>query len=125
MIRLSILLLLLGCVQDYNSSSGDRARFGKRPVPPRSSDPGSDRLANAYKVIEKNCLTCHLSFHNTWAKNTSDAAWIETGLVIPGDPYSSRLLTKLQNLGGNMPFQSPPISEDDLNTLIEWINLME
>ncbi|TDJ03836.1 MAG: hypothetical protein E2O68_09300 [Deltaproteobacteria bacterium] len=122
MIRLTILLLLLGCVQDYNSSSGDRERFSPRPVPTSSGDP---RLANAYNVIEKNCLTCHLGFHNQWASNTTDQAWKSTGLVIPGDPFSSRLITKLQNVGGNMPFQSPPLSEDDLNTLVEWINLME
>jgi len=125
MIRLTILLFLLGCVQDYNSHSGDRTRYGTRPRPTRSADPGSRRLAKAYSVIEKNCLTCHLNFHNAWANNTTDQAWKNTGLINPGDPFSSRLITKLQNLGGNMPFQNAPISEDDLNTLVEWINLMD
>jgi len=120
------LFLLWGCIQDYNSSSGDRERYSPIPkIPQNRQDPGQTRLANAFKVIGENCLTCHFGFHNTWASNTTDEAWKNTGLVIPGDPFSSRLITKLQNIGGNMPFQSPPLSEDDFNTLVEWINLME
>jgi hypothetical protein len=125
MIRLFILLLLSGCIQDYNSSSGDRERFGKRPTPTRSGNPEDERFGRAFTIISNNCLSCHFGFHNRWASNTTDNAWKISGLVIPGDPFSSRLITKLQNIGGNMPFQSPPLSEDDFNTLVEWINLME
>ncbi len=115
-------ILFLGCLQDYNSHSGDREKYGPRQF---GTSESQQRFSRAFKVIQNNCLTCHFGFHNAWGSNTTDKEWLKTGLVIQGDPFSSRLITKLQNIGGNMPFQNPPLSEDDFNKLVEWINLMD
>ena len=57
---LLFLLTLVSC-QDYNSNSGDRAKYG----PIMSS--GNVQLDAATAVIKSRCISCHDRYHDNWA----------------------------------------------------------
>lgn len=118
---LPILIFFLGCIQTYNSNSFDKENYG-----PSSNfnpeDPKSVRRSKALSVLQENCISCHFGRHNQWAGFTTDSQWVSSSLVIPGESANSRLIMKLQNRGGNMPLNNPPISEDDVDILADWID---
>jgi hypothetical protein len=39
-----------------------------------------------------------------------------------GETYSSTLLVRLKNIGGNMPKDNPQISEEDFDKIVDWID---
>ena len=72
--------------------------------------------------MQESCMSCHSGFHNNWNSFKSDEEWISSGLIAPGDPYSSTLVIRLKNIGGNMPKDNPQISEDEFDKIVDWIN---
>lgn len=112
---LLVFVALAACGQNYNSNTNDAPNI---PQGDCSTAAGA-RLCAAVAVLKSNrCYTCHAS---DWPYST-DAAWLASGLVVQGQPLSSRMITKLVNVGGNMPFDTGvAISTTDYNTLTNWI----
>jgi len=106
-------LNLVYCGQNYNSNSDDNV-----------TDIGIDCTANprlclAYAAIRKNhCFQCH-----QWAGYKTDTAWENdpNGLIIIGSPSTSMLVTRLKNSGSSMPLTYGPLSSDDYNAIVNWI----
>ena len=108
------LLALAGCGQNYNSNSNDGG-----------GDIGIDcstkaNLCAAYTAIRANhCFECH-----AWSGYKSDAAWVSAGLVVADSPSDSTLIKQLKNSGGTMPQNYTPLSADDYNAIVTWIQNM-
>ncbi len=120
MIRVVLsLILLFGCGQDFNSSSGDFALSADNGID--TSTAAGQRLSAAYNVIKNNCISCHSGYHNSWASYKTDAAWISKGLAVRGDTTSSQVYDRLKNVGGDMPLAAPQISDSDRQILEDWI----
>lgn len=116
-----ILLTLLSC-QDYNSNSGDKGRYG--PVNLLGADA---QFSTAYFIIQDRCVSCHDGVHNRWAdfKGTND--WIAESYIVPGNAANSTLIKRVINTGGaaaNMPPGGSPLSNEEYNSLKEWINAL-
>ncbi len=120
---LPILIFFLGCIQTYNSNSFDEENYGP-PSDLNRDDPKAVRRSKAFSVLQEHCISCHFGRHTQWSGFTTDSQWVSTALVIPGDSANSRLILKLQNRGGNMPLNNPPISEDEVDILTDWIDQM-
>jgi hypothetical protein len=87
-------------------------------------DPKSVKRSKALSVLQEHCISCHFGRHTNWSGFTTDSQWVTANLIIPGDSANSRLILKLQNRGGNMPLNNPPISEDEVDILTDWIDQM-
>ena len=118
---LPILIFFLGCIQSYNSNSFDEEKYGT-PSNLNPVDTPSERRSKAIAVIQKNCISCHTGRHNRWSGFITDSQWVTAKLVVPGDAANSRLIRKLKNRGGNMPYNNPPISEENVDILVDWID---
>jgi uncharacterized membrane protein len=97
----SLALLLLASCQDYNSNSGDKAKFGR--VILDESDPN---FRQAYFIIQDRCVSCHDHKHDKWADFKSNTEWIAEGLVVAGQPGASEFIERIVNTGqvsSNMP----------------------
>lgn len=114
-------ILLASCGQTYNSNSGDdKTTSGTSGID--TSSPAGQRLAAAYTVINNRCINCHTGYHNSWANLKSDAAWLASGTVVAGNTGGSSLISRLKNVGGDMPKLNPQIPEAEYQTLIDWVN---
>lgn len=124
--KLSILAILssfftiTSCYQDTNSNSFDDRYSLSNGID--TSTPNGQRLSNAYDILKENCMNCHTGYHNSWTNLNTDSKWINTGLVEQNDAYSSTLLIRLKNIGGNMPKDNPQISEEDFDIIVDWID---
>ncbi|MBK24569.1 MAG: hypothetical protein CME70_11295 [Halobacteriovorax sp.] len=121
--RFAILLYLLvasSCIQSDNSNTFDRA-FSENIGIDRST-PKGERLYQAYIVLKENCMSCHTGYHNDWNSNKTDQGWISSGQIEPNDSYSSSLVIRLKNIGGNMPKDKPQISEAEFDLITNWID---
>jgi mono/diheme cytochrome c family protein len=114
------LLLTTSCYQETNSNSFDE-RFSQSNGIDTSTAAGQ-RLSDAYDVLNDNCMNCHTGYHNNWSRLNTDAKWMNTGLIENGDPYSSTLLTRLKNIGGNMPKDNPQVTEEQFDKMVNWID---
>jgi uncharacterized membrane protein len=103
---LTAISIFPGC-QVYNSSSQDEQRFA-----------GGSPEEKARGVLAVRCAACH-AFHTT-----SLTSLMNTGHVVPGQPASSTLLTRIRGagLGGteNMP-PSDSVSAAEIDTIKVWI----
>lgn len=108
---LLLLFFLISC-QDYNTNSFDRTRYGN----PVGEGPA--------KIIQNKCINCHSGEHDSWAGLT-DAQWVATGLVIPGDPDNSLFIKRIYNTGisgvSNMPIGGGALPNDEYQALKDWI----
>lgn len=106
----AISIALTDCGQNFNSNSGDHAGGG-------ISCPNDANLCIAYDVITNNhCFDCH-----QWSSYTTDADWIGAGLINPGNPTKSLIISNLKNSGGAMPQNFGALSNSDFNALVTWI----
>lgn len=121
---LPFLIFFFGCIQSYNSNSFDDEKYAP-PSNLNQVDPKTEIRSKALSIIQINCISCHLGHHNRFSGFSTDAQWVSARLVIPGDSANSRLIRKLKNRGGNMPFNNPAISEEDVDALVDWIDQME
>jgi hypothetical protein len=123
MLKLNSLILLIfltGCMQTFNSNTGDEGLIGN------CVDTSLTNLRAAYSVLRADCMSCHTGYHDSWATNCTDQAWIDTGQVVSGDATGSNLLIRMKNYSppGDMPLSSPQVSSDDYALLETWINGM-
>ena len=116
---ISTSLLLVSCYQDINSNSYDDSYSLTNGID--TSTPNGKRLSTAYNVLKDKCMSCHTGYHNKWIDYTTDAKWLNSGLVEPNNAFSSEIITKLKNMGGNMPKDNPQIPEKDFDNLVLWI----
>lgn len=118
LILISLLVALTGC-QDYNSNSNDKDRFSQVDLT------GSSGFEPAYFILQQRCTNCHSSgIHNAWAGFTNEQDWIDEGLIVKGDPDSSRLIFRIINHGStdsNMPLGMGPLPNDEYQDLIDWV----
>jgi hypothetical protein len=82
-------------------------------------------FAAAKRVLEHRCLSCHNSRDQKgdFALGTRDEL-LESGMIVPGDPQGSHLLSVVLADGDNppaMPRESEPLSETELAALRTWI----
>jgi len=122
---LPILIFFLGCIQSYNSNSFDEELYGPESKTTTHEDPEITRTSKAITIIQKNCISCHSGRHNKWTNFSTDSQWIQAKVIIPGNSANSRLIRKLKNRGGNMPFGNPAISEEEVDVLVDWIDQLE
>ncbi len=116
-----IFFSLIGCGQTFNSQTGDK--FSGNILVDDSSPDGA-RTNKAFAILDRSCTNCHTSYHANWRSLQTDAAWVANGLVVKGQADISPVITKLKNVGGNMPPSAPAISEADYQALLDWIDLM-
>lgn len=101
-----------GCLQVENSSSNDFNLSSGENLEETSSE------FLEVRAIVDGCLGCHGDF------GTTQAEWIQNGLVVPGEPFSSSLYFRLKGSEGpgtkNMPPFGSLVSEDVLK-IQTWI----
>ncbi|HMN69060.1 MAG TPA: hypothetical protein PKC28_11020 [Bdellovibrionales bacterium] len=110
LLALGFCLTLVSCLQTENSSVTDDSTF---------SGEGTAEYRAAKAVMTENCAGCH-AYHTL-----SEAALIDQGLMIAGDPENSPLYFRLIGSAGpqgpkDMP-QSGGMSEDRVATIRAWI----
>ena len=79
----------------------------------------------AYEILDHNCSSCH-GEHGTFTEQLiirSSQELIETGAIIPGNPNGSKFYQRLieTDLAKRMPLNAPPLSQEALNTIHQWI----
>lgn len=116
-----ILISLISCGQTFNSQSGDKFSGS---ILVDNTTPDGARSSKAFTILDRSCTGCHTSYHANWRSFQTDAAWVANGLVVKGQADISPVITKLKNVGGNMPPSAPAISNDDYQALLDWIDLM-
>lgn len=114
--------ILSSCLQKFNSNTLDAAiERGQIDL----STPAGRRLNKAFSILKKNCNNCHTGYHQGWNSFTNDQKWINAKLINKSDSISSFLIQKLQNTGGNMPLSGQSLSEEDFDSLSDWIDQMD
>ncbi len=114
-----LFLLLLASCQDYNSNSGDRAKYG--PVELTETDPN---FRKAYFIIQDRCVSCHDHKHDRWADFKTNDDWVKDGLVEAGAPTTSELIIRIVNSGqvsSNMPPGGSAMPDAEYNHLVKWV----
>ncbi len=111
-----ILLLLFGCNTE-NSGSGD-AFIGAAAD---SSTPEGERTVAALAVMSSRCLSCH----PTWSGYQDDSAFLGAGLV-SNNWTDSRIYQRLHVVdlglsGGSRNMPATTLSEEDGQTIIDWL----
>lgn len=117
---LSLFFTITSCYQETNSNSFDDRYSLSNGID--TSTPNGQRLSDAYDILKESCMNCHTGYHNSWTNLNTDSKWINTGVVEQNDAYSSTLLIRLKNIGGNMPKDNPQISEEDFDIIVDWID---
>ena len=84
-----------------------------------------DLAQQAYEILDHNCSSCH-GEHGTFTEQLiirSSQELIETGAIIPGNPNDSKFYQRLieTDLARRMPLNAPPLSQEALNTIHQWI----
>ena len=123
-----LLLFLSGCFQSYNSNTQDKNLFNNNVID--TSTPAGQRFSAAYTILVNKCANCHTSQqrHAHWASFTEENDWFtsEEGqvLVESNSSLTSAIIYRLKTWGeiGGMPEGPETISEDEYNTLRDWID---
>lgn len=116
--KILLLLLLISCGQDYNSNSFDEEKYNTKI---ETTSPEGLRFYNAYNVISTKCVSCHTSYHNSYASYKTSQHWLDSGLITANDFDNSFLILKLKNYGGSMPQGGAELSSDQITYLRDWI----
>ncbi len=79
---------------------------------------------DAHAILEQKCFVCHGptgSFKD--ALLIEHNALIENGTVVPGNPQTSELYNRLitTDTAKRMPLNQPPLSDQEINTIRNWI----
>jgi mono/diheme cytochrome c family protein len=105
-------LLITSCgPQLENFVSADETRYG-------IATGGTAEYQAAVVVLNNNCVACHSDFGSL-----SEAEWVATGKVVPGDLVSSTLYQSIRGSGvgaQNMP-PSSTIGPSELEAIAVWI----
>lgn len=86
-----------------------------------------DIAQEAYAILETNCATCHDATGAYKDDLLLDRdALVDTGVVIPGNPFESEFYKRLlgdTEKGPQMPLGLPPLSDEANRTIALWIAL--
>ena len=79
---------------------------------------------DAHAILEQKCFVCHGptgSFRD--ALLIEHSALIKNGTVVPGNPHTSELYNRLitTDTAKRMPLNQPPLSNQEINTIRNWI----
>lgn len=99
-----------------------------------SSSNSSLMFESAQSVITKKCVACHNSSTGRNFDFSSESQFIQSNLVLPGNPQNSKLIYRLKRANAkastdpavliqNMPPNSA-LSEDEFQTIYSWIEKM-
>ncbi len=89
----------------------------------------SSLTSSASLVLERYCVDCHTGQHSAW-KTFTDADWIKSGRVVPGDPDHSPLLARVKYSAGtaaNMPVDPTlfkQFSKAEYDIIYKWVKQM-
>lgn len=92
-----------------------------------SGGEGSPLFHAARVVLANHCVACHREGTGLVGfAFASEAAWVDSGLVVAGKPDASYLVRRIAGagLGGaaeTMPFDRPPMRADELAAIRVWI----
>ena len=110
---LGLITTYSACGQDYNSFSGDGSSLQID-----CGNPANTQLCAAATALKNNgCYQCH----GGWLSFTSSEAYEAAGLIDLGNRTQSPILSRLVNNGGNMPPSGAPLSAEDLNAVVDWV----
>jgi mono/diheme cytochrome c family protein len=121
--NLFIIFLSTGCLQTYNSNSG-QDQISALKVCAEAGTVAGDRYCEAETIIQNNCINCHTGHHNQWSAYVNDEDWIRSGRVIQNNVNASNLLLRMKNIGGDMPLDNPRISDSEFVAIYNWIENM-
>ena len=122
---------LSACIQAYNSSSQDKAKYGKQgdsqtsgTQKPGAETSGSVEFQRAQAVMAEYCQACHDNEQEGFGVKSA-ADLLTLGWYIPGDADHSKIYMALKGslapLGlKNMPVD--PMPAEDVETIRAWIN---
>lgn len=79
---------------------------------------------DTHAILEQKCFVCHGptgSFRD--ALLIEHNALIENSTVVPGNPHTSELYNRLitTDIAKRMPLHQPPLSDQEINTIRNWI----
>ena len=120
-IYIVVATLVASCGQSFNSNTTDYLLLPSNYC----EDQSNTSLCEANEVLQTKCTSCHEGYHDTWAAYSTNAAWIESGLVVAGNPAGSDVVIRLKNYGTgltNMPKDAPALSQDEYDKIEAWIN---
>ena len=112
-------LLISSCGKIENSSSLDDVLYGD------FTETGSADYLATKTSLNSYCIQCHAAW-----RTYSEQNFIDAGLVVPGDPASSKLYYRNANATSgagpkNMPTSGyPPIPSSDLDVIANWISAL-
>lgn len=112
---------LVSCGQDFNSHSLDRPLTDSELDATSCESEAGARFCRAWAIYEKSCFACHRS----WSHYKTEKMWINAGLIVAGDPASSKVIYRLVNAGSNMPPGSGALPQEDYQALLDWVKLIE
>ena len=116
----TLILAVTACGQNFNSNSGDKPVGSSNTQSCDASSPQTG-FCGAQLIYQSNSFSCH----PTWSTLASESAWIDAGLVVPGDIDASPAINRLINYGSNMPLNGSALSEDDYKLLKDWVNSLK
>ena len=142
------LILCTGCMQSENSHSSNKTQNNTIKQSEELNeimekiDNGDTSVEltisqKAYTVIKNNCMNCHRPYHIDW--EITDSHWLADSVYNfyikphdsqPENPRSARIIDRLATHGtgslygaANMP-ENGTLSEDDFNTLEDWVEYL-
>jgi mono/diheme cytochrome c family protein len=107
------------CMGGYNNgyAPGQTPSSG---IPPATSQDVSFR-ADVQPIFNSRCVSCHGGTEGIYLDNYPNVmngsnSW---PVIIPGDPINSRLIQLVSSK--NMPYGGPPLSEAQIQILVDWV----
>jgi hypothetical protein len=83
--------------------------------------PGQQRLLAARSVLASRCLNCHAAF-----VAMSEAEWISSNMIVPGESRTSFLVGKIRGSGvsgpGDMPADGTNLTTGQIQAIRLWID---
>jgi hypothetical protein len=127
-----VLLFLAACWPMGHMSDRDVTGIQQSPAaitPAETADLGGDFTvsyqADIQPIFNRACLSCHggqaglylESFDRLMLGSTAGA------VVIPGDAQASKLVQRIQGVGGTrMPLSAAPLAPEEIEIIMKWID---
>lgn len=92
------LLVMTAC---FGEAKLDFPALPADAIPP-SGPPDLDYSGQhaAYAVVAQHCMSCHQ--HQNWKTLRNDTAWVNQGLVVPGDLEASNIMSRMKHGAGEL-----------------------
>lgn len=122
--RLAILVLLSFTLISFQNCTEFEANNFSSSTPVLNN---SQNFAAAKLILQTNCSSCHgANSPDGSVVLTNEVDFVRAGWIIPQNPNSSKLITRLKNYPNkngtqNMPRGSLVLSDTDYQTLFNWV----